>query len=95
MAAKERARMNGEDPTQLAEDAYIPACAEICPTGAIKFGDLNNSEHEVSKLAASKYAFRLLEKLGTDPQVYYYSKREWVRKLGDNYLKNAKGGEHV
>ena len=36
-----------------------------------------------------------LEKLGTDPQVYYYSKREWVRKLGDNYLKNAKGGEHV
>ena len=95
MAAKEQARMNGEDPTQLAEDAYIPACAEICPTGAIKFGDLNNPEHEVSKLAASKYAFRLLEKLGTDPQVYYYSKREWVRKLGDNYLKNAKGGEHV
>lgn len=95
MAAKEQARMNGEDPTKLAEGAYIPACAEICPTGAIKFGDLNNPEHEVSKLAASKYAFRLLEKLGTDPQVYYYSKREWVRKLGDNYLKNAKGGEHV
>ena len=95
MAAKEQARMNGEDPTELAEDAYIPACAEICPTGAIKFGDLNNPEHEVSKLAASENAFRLLAKLGTDPQVYYYSKREWVRKLGDNYLKNAKGGEHV
>jgi len=95
MAAKEQARMNGEDPTELAEDAYIPACAEICPTGAIKFGNLNNPEHEVSKLAASKNAFRLLAKLGTDPQVYYYSKREWVRKLGDNYLKNAKGGEHV
>jgi len=95
MAAKEQARMNGEDPTELAEDAYIPACAEICPTGAIKFGDLNNPEHEVTRLAATKFAFRLLEKLGTDPQVYYYSKREWVRKLGDNYLKNEKGGEHV
>ena len=57
--------------------------------------NLNNPEHEVTKMAASKYAFRLLEKLGTDPQVYYYSKREWVRKLGDNYLKNEKGGEHV
>lgn len=94
-AAKEAARMNGEDPTELAEDAYIPACAEICPTGAIKFGNLHNPEHQVAQMAKTKFAFRLLEKLGTDPQVYYYSKREWVRKLGDNYLKNAKGGEHV
>ena len=94
-AAKEQPRMKGEDPPELAEDAYIPACAEICPTGAMKFGNLNNPEHEVSKMAATKFAFRLLVKLGTAPQVYYYSKREWVRKLGDNYLKNAQGGEHV
>ena len=95
MAAKEKARMNGEDPTKLPEDAYVPACAEICPTGAITFGDLKNPEHKVAKLAASPHAFRLLARLGTEPQVYYYSKREWVRKLGDNYLKNAKGGDHV
>ncbi len=93
-AAKERARAKGKDPLDLAEDDYIPACAEACPTGAITFGDLNNPEHQVSKLAKSKYAFRLLEKLGTEPQVYYLSKRSWVRKQGDNYLeKNKQRGE--
>jgi molybdopterin-containing oxidoreductase family iron-sulfur binding subunit len=32
-------------------------------------------------------AFRLLERLGTNPKVYYLSSREWVRKAGDNYSK--------
>jgi molybdopterin-containing oxidoreductase family iron-sulfur binding subunit len=54
------------------------------------FGDLKNPKHKVAKLAKSPNAFRLLEKLGTDPQVYYLSEREWVRREGDNYLKNEK-----
>ncbi|WP_457571144.1 menaquinone reductase iron-sulfur cluster-binding subunit QrcC [Desulfovulcanus sp.] len=89
-AAKEKARMEGRDPMHLEEGDYIPACVEACPTGAIVFGDLNNPEHKVAKLAKSKYAFRLLERLGTEPQVYYMSKREWVRRQGDNYLENEK-----
>ncbi|MFP4167743.1 MAG: menaquinone reductase iron-sulfur cluster-binding subunit QrcC [Desulfonatronovibrionaceae bacterium] len=88
--AKEQARYNGDDPYKLPEDAYIPACVEVCPTGAMVFGDLNNPEHKVTKLAKSPNAFRLLEKLGTDPQVYYLSEREWVRREGDNYLENEK-----
>jgi len=86
MYAKDKARVAGEDPARLAEDAYIPACVEACPTGALHFGDLNNPEHKVSKLKHDPNAFRLLERLGTDPQVYYISTREWVRRLGDNYL---------
>ena len=31
-----------------------------------------------------------LERLGTNPKVYYLSSREWVRKAGDNYVKNEK-----
>jgi len=89
-AAKEKARMEGRDPMHLEEEDYIPACVEVCPTGAIVFGDLNNPEHKVAKLAKSRYAFRLLERLGTEPQVYYMSKREWVRRQGDNYLENEK-----
>jgi molybdopterin-containing oxidoreductase family iron-sulfur binding subunit len=88
--AKRQARYNGEDPYNLPEDAYIPACVEACPTGAMVFGDLKNPKHKVAKLAKSPNAFRLLEKLGTDPQVYYLSEREWVRREGDNYLKNEK-----
>ena len=89
-AAKEKARAEGRDPMKLEEGEYIPACVEACPTGAIVFGNLNNPEHKVAKLARSKYAFRLLERLGTEPQVYYLSRREWVRRKGDNYLENEK-----
>jgi len=89
-AAKEKARAEGRDPMKLEEGEYIPACVEACPTGAIVFGDLNNPEHKVAKLTKSKYAFRLLERLGTEPQVYYLSRREWVRRKGDNYLENEK-----
>ncbi len=88
--AKEKARMEGNDPTELEEDAYIPACVEICPAGAMTFGDLLNPAHKVHQLSKSPYAFRLLERLGTDPQVYYLSRREWVRRQGDNYLQHEK-----
>ena len=56
----------------------------------ISFGDSKNPEHKVYELIRSPHAFRLLERLGTDPQVYYLSKREWVRRQGDNYLENEK-----
>ena len=48
-----------------------PACAEICPTGAIVFGDLDNPNHRVAQLSKDPRAFRLLEDLGTHPKVYY------------------------
>jgi len=35
------------------------------------FGDLEDPDTEVAKLARSKRAFRLLEDLGTEPKVYY------------------------
>ncbi len=88
--AKDKARQEGGDPNNLPDGAYVTACAEVCPTGAIVFGDLNNPEHKVHDLAHSKHSFRLLERLGLGPQVYYYSKREWVHRLGDNYLPNEK-----
>lgn len=90
MIAKDKARVEGRDPTALEEGDYVPACAEICPTGAISFGDLKNEAHKVFTLSHEPNAYRLLERLGTEPQVYYYSKREWVRRLGDNYLKDEK-----
>ena len=71
---------------ELREDEYITACVEACPVEAITFGDLNNPEHKVSKLSKSPRAFRLLERLGTEPKVYYLSSKDWVRKMGDNYL---------
>jgi molybdopterin-containing oxidoreductase family iron-sulfur binding subunit len=87
-----------EERRELEEDEYQTACTQACPAGAITFGDLNNPEHAVHQMVKpdnkhggkpqAKNAFRLLERLGTNPKVYYFSSREWVRNAGDNYLKN-------
>jgi molybdopterin-containing oxidoreductase family iron-sulfur binding subunit len=94
MKAQEAAVANGRAPLDLRDGDYITACTEACPNGAISFGDVNNPQHKVHELIKSPYAFRLLERLGTDPQVWYLSKREWVRREGDNYLENEKTGEN-
>ena len=85
----------------LEEDEYQTSCTQACPAGAITFGDLNNPEHAVHKIAQpdehhhgrprNPKAFRLLERLGTNPKVYYLSSKEWVRRAGDNYLKDETG----
>jgi Fe-S-cluster-containing hydrogenase components 1 len=66
--AKDRAKA---EKREMTPDDYIPACAETCPSKAIYFGDLNDQDSIVSKLARSPRAFRLLEELGTEPNVYY------------------------
>jgi len=66
--AREQARVEGRG---LREQDYVPACAESCPTGAIVFGDLESTSHEVSRLSRDPRAFRLFEELGTEPKVYY------------------------
>ena len=79
---------------------YVPdecvgcgSCGQVCPAGAITFGDLNAPHHKVYKLKKDPNAFRLLEKLGTNPKVYYVSTTDWVRKASDAYT--GKQGEGV
>lgn len=74
----------------IEEAEYQTACTQACPCDAITFGDLNNPLHAVNKMKKSPNAFRLLERLGTNPKVYYLSGREWVRRAGDNYLKGER-----
>ena len=66
--ARDLARFEGRP---LEDRDYTPACVDVCPTKAMVFGDLENPDTEVSKLARSKRAFRLLEDLGTEPKVVY------------------------
>jgi len=66
--AREQARMENRS---MQPEEYQPACAEICPTRAIVFGDLDDPNSEVSVLSHSPRAWRLLEDLGTEPKVTY------------------------
>jgi molybdopterin-containing oxidoreductase family iron-sulfur binding subunit len=69
--AREQARIEGRE---LAEPDFQPACAEICPSKAISFGDLDNPNHRVHQLSREPRASRMLEDLGTQPKVYYLKK---------------------
>jgi Fe-S-cluster-containing dehydrogenase component len=84
-AAVAKAAAAGHDGIDPAD--YVPACVEACPSQAIVFGDLNDPSSDVSRAAANPEAFRLLERLGTEPKVYYRSAQEWVRRLGESNLR--------
>jgi molybdopterin-containing oxidoreductase family iron-sulfur binding subunit len=99
--ALDRVYVEGE--REIEEGDYQTACTQACPSDAITFGDLNNPDHAVHQLAKpdphggrphAKNVFRLLERLGTNPKVYYMSEREWVRQAGDTQLKGEIKGHH-
>ena len=51
--------------------AVRTACQSACPTEAIHFGDLTQSDSEVSQLRGSPRHYGLLEELGTRPRTTY------------------------
>ena len=71
--AREKVRLEGRD---FVDGEYTTACADVCPTKAIMFGNLEDPNSQVSHLARSTRAFRLLEDLGTEPKVYYLAEGE-------------------
>jgi Fe-S-cluster-containing dehydrogenase component len=53
-----------------------PACVNVCPVNARIFGDLKDSESNVSIAIRENPAFVLREELGTEPSVYYIPPKE-------------------
>ena len=50
----------------------MPACVNACPTGARKFGDLNDPKSEVAKIYNSKTRLSVLkQELGNEPALFY------------------------
>ena len=59
---------------EVATDEFSTACSSACATGAIKFGDINNTSDKITELVADKRAYHLLESVGTKPNVVYQVK---------------------
>jgi molybdopterin-containing oxidoreductase family iron-sulfur binding subunit len=68
----------------IEDGAVQTACQQTCPADAIIFGDLNDPESKVSKMAAEPRGYKVLEVLNTRPAVTYLTK-----------IRNWKGTEEV
>ncbi len=53
------------------EKGLKPACVANCPGRVLHFGDLDDQNSEISKLLAKQPHFRLLDEIGTEPNVFY------------------------
>ncbi|UCF30684.1 MAG: 4Fe-4S dicluster domain-containing protein [bacterium] len=49
-----------------------PACVEVCPVGARKFGNLLDPDSEIRYCIQNKRVFRLKEDVNTNPKFYYF-----------------------
>jgi molybdopterin-containing oxidoreductase family iron-sulfur binding subunit len=76
--------------TTLIDGSVKTACQQACPTNAIMFGDVNDTESEISKWRQNDRNYFLLEEVGTKPTVSYMVK---VRNQ-DEPILHEEGG-HV
>ncbi len=58
----------------LGDNEVLTACMQVCPAGAIIFGDMNNKEAKLTDLIADQRNYNVLEELHTLPKVGYLTK---------------------
>ena len=58
----------------VTDGEFAPACAQACPTGTLVFGNINDPNSRVSQMAKDPRSYRLLENLGTEPNIIYLKK---------------------
>lgn len=58
----------------LADGDIQTACMQVCPAGAIIFGDMNNKEAKLTDLIVDQRNYQLIEEIHTLPSVHYLTK---------------------
>jgi molybdopterin-containing oxidoreductase family iron-sulfur binding subunit len=57
---------------QRVRNGKYPACVEICPVGARKFGNLLDPQSEIRYILKNKRVLVLKQELNTQPRFYYF-----------------------
>jgi MoCo/4Fe-4S cofactor protein with predicted Tat translocation signal len=66
---------------KVVDGSIQTACSSACPTNAITFGDLNDNSSKVAEGMNHDRAYRVIEEVGQQPNIYYQTK---VRNLQNN-----------
>ncbi len=75
---QDKQRQADAEDRELRDGEIRPACASACAAEVFNFGDLEDPESRVSKLAEGARASHLLGDLGTLPGVIYLEGRDWT-----------------
>lgn len=59
---------------EVVDGEFQTACSNACSNGAMAFGDVNDKESQITKLAEDERMYHLLEHVGTKPNVIYHVK---------------------
>jgi Fe-S-cluster-containing dehydrogenase component len=69
------ARINSElEHRTIRDGEIVPACAQVCPTEAITFGNMNDPQSHVARLKRSPLTYWMLGQLNTQPRTSYFAK---------------------
>jgi molybdopterin-containing oxidoreductase family iron-sulfur binding subunit len=76
---------------KLKTDEVTVACQDVCASGAIVFGDLNDKASKVAKSFESPRAYALLEELNIRPRIRYLAR---ITNPHPDLAPASHGGEH-
>ncbi|WP_103327725.1 TAT-variant-translocated molybdopterin oxidoreductase [Bacteroidetes bacterium endosymbiont of Geopemphigus sp.] len=72
-AKKERRKVKDEE--------FQTACTKACPTEALSFGDINDQESQITQKLKEDRSYKLLDFIGTRPNVFYQVKVRHSKKI--------------